>query len=245
MKTDSGFVWNSTRLVTLATNLFPARLRIGGSDQKGFKYDDAFFQNTWPQVTGLIKQLKAGGIGTIFGLNPSLTEISTLIAHPDAAAVWGWEFGNEPSQKGGSKSGKALGQSFAALRTMLDNQFGANATKLLGPDLAYPAWGSWSQSYVDAFFQEAGSSVLDSAVLHLYPFDHNDVGGDEDVRDNNVGDPICKSESKAQGWCNYTRVLWAGPDELPDNNAMQVHISYLYCLALVSLYVYTSALRFS
>jgi hypothetical protein len=175
---------------------------------------------------GLVKQLKAGGIGTIFGLNPSLSETAKLIAHPDAATIWGWEFGNEPSQKGGSKSAKTLGQSFVALRAMLDKQFGANGTKLLGPDLAYPGWGTWSQSYVDSFFKEAGS-VLDSAVLHIYPFDHNDVGGDEgvsdkhDKHDESIGDPVCKSESKAQGWCNYTRVMWAGPGELPDTAAMQ------------------------
>jgi hypothetical protein len=241
---DSGFAWNSSKLVKLATNLSPGMLRIGGSDQERFKYDAAFFNTTWPSVIGLIRQLKAGGVGTIFGLNPDLTEVAALISRPDAGEVWGWEFGNEPSQDGGAPAGAKLGKQFAALRTMLDGRFGRGAAKLLGPDVAFPAWaevpspGSTAEAFTRAFFAEAGPSVLDSAVFHIYPYDHNDVGGDEGAaapaadgagteREYSrearrvVGDPVCKSEAGAEGWCNYTRVLWSGPGELPDTTAMQ------------------------
>ena len=62
---------------------------------------------------------------------------------------------------------------------------------------------------------------------HQYPYDHNDVGGDDgifvagvatagvvgsasvDGGSRHFGDPLCNAEAKPSGgWCNFTRVMW-------------------------------------
>ena len=106
-----------------------------------------------------------------------MDEARTLIEHPDADVITAWEFGNEPHDS----SSPDLASKFAQVRKILASRF-ANSTggrpKLLGPDGPYPGWAHARPSvgrYTD-FFKASG---VDGATIHLYPFDHNDVGGDD------------------------------------------------------------------
>jgi hypothetical protein len=80
---------------------------------------------------------------------------------------------------------------------------------------------------------------MQGATVHIYPFDHNDAGGDEHTLTSRAGpglasrDPVCGGEAAgawaqqtAGGgvnlpWCNFTRVLWPGPGELFDTRPVQ------------------------
>jgi len=44
---STDFDWTSPRLASLAAQLAPALLRIGGGAQKNVQYDDAFFDGPW------------------------------------------------------------------------------------------------------------------------------------------------------------------------------------------------------
>ena len=122
----------------------------------------------------------------------------------------------EPGAEGGPAAARALGKAFVSFKKILASRF-PNAT-LIGPDVGYGAWakqpspGSTDASWLEAFFDVA-APVLDGATVHIYPFDHNDVGGDAHLAGSlGVADPACATESRPPNlpWCNYTRVLWPG-----------------------------------
>eukprot|EP01052_Picozoa_sp_SAG31_P051662 SAG31_NODE_12373_length_946_cov_1.652893_2_plen_279_part_01 len=102
-------------------------------------------------------------------------------------------------------------------------------------------------AWLRAFFQGAGP-VLQGATVHIYPFDHNDVGGDAHTHSSSTSrdpsrssrrravgtlDPVCTGEASASWargtagrgrnlpWCNFSRVLWPGPGELFDTRPVQ------------------------
>ena len=122
----------------------------------------------------------------------------------------------EPGAEGGPAAAQALGKAFVDFKKILASHF--PHAPLIGPDVGYGAWakqpspGSADAAWLEAFFDVAGP-VLDGATVHIYPFDHNDVGGDTHLAGSlGVADPACATESRAPNlpWCNYTRVLWPG-----------------------------------
>ena len=164
----------------------------------------------------LAQELKPFGVDLVWGTNPDITQASKLLARTDASVVAQWEWGNEPKMNEVSAA-VSLANEFKVFREALEDRFGAKHVVLVGPDVGYGAWapcpypGSENAQWLEAFFSVANSSVLDAANIHVYPFDHDDVGGDYQS-----GDPVCADEdtNPTLPWCNYTRVLW--PFELFD-----------------------------
>ena len=196
----------------------------------------------WPQILNLSK---GSGVDLVWGTAPSLDQAAIIIASEGAAHVAEWEYGNEP---GPSTDPKGLAHEFVQFKAMLVKQFPPDGRPLVGPDTGYGAWaaapssGSQALKWLTDFLDVAAAS-LDAAILHIYPFDHNDVGGDDHLRHRGHGsgghgggggnrrangggpvgdDPRCSSEAgPGRGWCNYSRVMWPGPNELYDTAPLQ------------------------
>jgi hypothetical protein len=236
-----GFPWNSTVLAARARHLAPLKLRIGGGAQSHSVYDTAFLHHELPQITGLAAAMNASLVwGTAPCKTPKQAKNSStcdmrnaeaLVQSAAAAGIAEWEFGNEPGAKGGVDSARFLARAFVQFKKLLASRF--PHAPLIGPDVGYGAWaaplarGSADGDWVAAFF-EAAAPVLDGATVHIYPFDHNDVGGDAHLLASSgrigasAADPACASEVGPNlPWCNYTRVMWPGPGELFDTSPVQ------------------------
>ena len=212
---STDFDWASPRLAALASELGPGFLRIGGGAQKDVAYDDAFFEGPWQGVVTLAANLAPAGIGIIWGMNPDFTQAAALLAREDIVpTVAQWEWGNEPHTDEDESQAVALANDFVAFRAALVARLGPENVVLAGPDVGFGTWhscpdpGTADERWLEAFFAVANGTVLDAATIHVYPFDHDDVGGDAQP-----GDPVCADEAAPAGlpWCNFTRVLW-GPE---------------------------------
>ena len=227
------FEWNSTRLAARARHLTPAKLRIGGGNQGDVVYNEAFLSNAWPAILNLGRD---SGMDLVWGMAPSLSSASRLLAHPRSSEVSEWEFGNEPAPSkccdGRDKCGcvatgccisaAELGRQFVQFSELLNRSLGGatgRAPRLVGPDVGYGAWwpppspGTPAGEWLQEFLTTAGG-VLSAATIHIYPFDHEDVGGARVYPLDQGGDPACLPAT-ASHWCNASRVLWPGPGEMP------------------------------
>jgi hypothetical protein len=248
------FPWGSARLAARARHLAPHKLRIGGGAQRGSVYDRAFLTGKLPLITTLARAMNAS---LVWGVAPCRQEkgerdqgncsnTAALVGSAAAAGIDEWEYGNEPGMPGSKTHGRSnvsdLGVAFLSFRTLLSSRF--PSAPLIGPDVGYGAWaappapGSAGDACLGRFFDVAGP-VLDGATVHIYPFDHNDVGGDAHAaaasaqargspggRGSMLGDPACEAEVGPNlPWCNFTRVMWPGPGELFDTAPVQVGAS--------------------
>ena len=177
----------------------------------------------------------SAGVELVWGTNPAPAQAEVLVKYAAtsfaASPVAEWEFGNEPDPSSGSSGGVQLAKDFAAFDRMLNASFpptqpgAAKRYRLVGPDLGFgpgalpPTQNSNVSAFLQAFLGGA-AHLLDASTVHIYPFDHNDVGGDTGW--GGKGDPVCAGEPEpVGGWCNYTRALWSGPGELPDTRPVQ------------------------
>lgn len=247
------FPWASPLLIGRARHLAPWKLRIGGGAQSRIAYDEAFLARTLPLITGLARQANAS---LVWGTAPcsshracDLSHAEALLASEAADGIAEYEYGNEPSSSESIITATTLANNFVAFHKLLQKH--RPGVPLIGPDVGFGAWHSSPSNrsapdaaWLSAFFKVA-APVLSGATVHIYPFDHNDVGGDNHYTlataatlkssrgGSGSGDPICAGEAGATWaaataaaganlpWCNYTRVLWPGPGELFDTRPVQ------------------------
>jgi hypothetical protein len=230
------FPWSSKRLAARTRHLMPLKLRIGGGAQRSEVYSHDFLTQKLPLVTAMASNM---GAQLVWGAAPckldgntcDMSNVEALVNSSAAVGISEWEFGNEPGPTNGAAGGRALGRAFVRFKQLLAARFPNSS--LIGPDVGYGAWAhppvlhSEDATWLVGFL-EAAAPVLDGATIHIYPFDHNDVGGDTHTAITttpsvHTADPTCQSEVRRPNlpWCNYTRVMWPGPGELYDTAPLQ------------------------
>ena len=235
--TYAPFPWSSPSLAKLTAHLAPAKLRVGGGAQSHTVYNAAMLK----QIGEIVAFKAAANVSLVWGTAPcdakhcDMANAKALLDSEQGAAIDEWEYGNEPGPQGDAAE---LARQFVAFSKLL--QAAHPGKPLVGADVGYGAWadpplpGTADEAWLQTFYAAAGG-VLAGATVHVYPFDHNDVGGDAHAMEdqqphaNGMGstlqDPACASEGAAgrpsMPWCNYSRVIWPGPAELFDTRPVQ------------------------
>ena len=236
------FAWGSTKLASRARHLLPAKLRVGGGNQGDVQYDAHFLAETWPAILDLAR---SSGMALVWGSAPSVSAAEVLAAQPRSSEVVEWEFGNEPAPskccaesatadpcgcrtQGCCTNATVLGRQFVAFAAMLNRtiqrrNISSAPPTVVGPDIGYGGWwptpavGSWGGNWLGEFLRAGAADVLSAATIHVYPFDHEDVGGERVYPLSVGGDPACNTSSYQ--WCNASRILW--PSEMPNAHRVQ------------------------
>ena len=178
------FPWSSPWLAKLTAHLAPAKLRVGGGAQSHTNYHDAAILK---QIGEIVAFKAAANVSLVWGTAPcgakkhgacDMANAKALLDSEPAAAIDEWEYGNEPGPQGDAAE---LARNFLAFSKLL--QVAHPGKPLVGADVGYGAWadpplpGTTDEAWLQTFYAAAGG-VLSGATVHIYPFDHNDVGGD-------------------------------------------------------------------
>ena len=203
------FPWSSPSLAKLTAHLAPAKLRVGGGAQSHTKYDAA----TLKQIGEIAAFKAAANVSLVWGTAPcgakrhgacDMANAKALLDSEPGAAIDEWEYGNEPGPQGDAAE---LARNFLAFSKLL--QAAHPGKPLVGADVGYGAWadpplpGTADEAWLQTFYAAAGG-VLGGATVHIYPFDHNDVGGDAHAVENQPPNPwyVHKAQYLGRNYCS-------------------------------------------
>ena len=204
--TYAPFPWSSPSLAKLTAHLAPAKLRVGGGAQSHTVYNAAMLK----QIGEIVAFKAAANVSLVWGTAPcdakhcDMANAKALLDSEQGAAIDEWEYGNEPGPQGDAAE---LARQFVAFSKLL--QAAHPGKPLVGADVGYGAWadpplpGTADEAWLQTFYAAAGG-VLGGATVHIYPFDHNDVGGDAHAVENQPPNPwyVHKAQYLGRNYCS-------------------------------------------
>ena len=204
--TYAPFPWSSPSLAKLTAHLAPAKLRVGGGAQSHTVYNAAMLK----QIGEIVAFKAAANVSLVWGTAPcdakhcDMANAKALLDSEQGAAIDEWEYGNEPGPQGDAAE---LARNFLAFSKLL--QAAHPGKPLVGADVGYGAWadpplpGTADEAWLQTFYAAAGG-VLGGATVHIYPFDHNDVGGDAHAVENQPPNPwyVHKAQYLGRNYCS-------------------------------------------